>query len=186
MLEVSHRTATVRERLPASYHITFGCYGAHMHGEEGGSVDRKHNVLGGRRVSDDPRRLEAEQNQMDQPAYQLDAERREVVLKAIREVCAHRGWLLLAAHVRMTHVHVVVDAAAPPEKVMNDFKAYASLALNEAGLDRRDRKRWARHGSTRYLRTPEELRAVVHYVVSEQGEAMAVCYGEPLPDGRGS
>ena len=181
-----HGTATVRERIPVPCHITFPCYGTHLPGEEGGLVDRNHNVPGGRYVPADLRRQEAVRGQMDQPPYQLDAKRRGVVLKAIRGVCSHRGWLLLAAHVRMTHVHVVVDAGAPPEKVMNDFKAYASWALNEAGLDRPERKRWARHGSTRYLRTPEEIRAAVHYVVSEQGEAMAVFYGDPLPDGRGS
>jgi hypothetical protein len=34
---------------------------------------------------------------------------------------------------------------------MNDFKAYSSRRMNEAALDTKDRKRWARHGSTRYL-----------------------------------
>jgi len=186
MPEENHRTATVRERIPVPCHITFPCYGTHLPGEEGGMVDRYHNVPGGRYVPSDPRRLEAVKGQMDQPPYQLDATRREVVLKAIQGVCAHRGWMLLAAHVRMTHVHVVVEAATPPEKVMNDFKSYASRALNEAGLDGPDRKRWARHGSTRYLRNAEEIRAAVQYVVSEQGERMAVFSGDPLPDGRGS
>src|SRR5262249_2529101 len=31
---------------------------------------------------------------------------------------------------RTNHVHIIVDAEAPPEKIMNDFKAYASRALN--------------------------------------------------------
>jgi len=30
------------------YLITFACYGAHLHGDESGSVDRKHNLPGGR------------------------------------------------------------------------------------------------------------------------------------------
>lgn len=57
---------------------------------------------------------------------------------------------------------------------MNDFKAYASRRLSEAGLDGRDRKRWARHGSTRYLWKPEHVEAAIRYVVYEQGEPMAV------------
>jgi hypothetical protein len=56
---------------------------------------------------------------------------------------------------------------------MNDFKAYSSRRMNEAGLDA-NRKRWARHGSTRYLWTTEAVEAKVHYTLHEQGEVMAV------------
>ena len=52
-----------------------------------------------------------------------------VVLQALREVCLHRGWSLLAAHVRTNHVHAIVESEVPPEKVMNDFKSYASRDL---------------------------------------------------------
>jgi hypothetical protein len=37
---------------------------------------------------------------MKQTPYLLDEPARVVVLQAIQEVCAHRGWNLLAAHVR--------------------------------------------------------------------------------------
>jgi hypothetical protein len=55
----------------------------------------------------------------------------------------------LAAHVRTNHVHTVIVGEDRPEKMLNAFKAYASRRLNEAGMDTPDRKRWARHGSTR-------------------------------------
>jgi REP element-mobilizing transposase RayT len=32
----------------------------------------------------------------------------------------------LAAHARTNHVHIVVDADVPPERIMNDLKSYAS------------------------------------------------------------
>jgi adenine-specific DNA methylase len=96
------------------------------------------------------------------------------VLNAIREVCEYRGWELLAAHVRTTHVHVVVTSTETPERVMNDFKGYASRRLNEAGFENAERKRWTRHGSTPYLWKPRDVEAAVHYVVHEQGEPMAV------------
>jgi hypothetical protein len=34
---------------------------------------------------------------------------------------------------------------------MNDMKSYASRRLNQLGLDEPARRRWARHGSTRWL-----------------------------------
>ena len=54
----------------------------------------------------------------------------------------HRGWSLLAIHVRSSHVHAVVEAEVPPERVMSDFKAHASRRLNGTKLDEPDRKRW--------------------------------------------
>jgi REP element-mobilizing transposase RayT len=111
---------------------------------------------------------------MDQAPYHLDHTRRAAVLKAVRDVCAHRGWRLLAAHVRTNHVHTVVEAEAPPERVMSDFKSYASRNLNTMGLDEPGRKRWARHGSTRWLWKPQHVSAAMQYVLAEQGEAMSV------------
>ena len=111
---------------------------------------------------------------MKQAPYWLDRKSRAAVLEALREVCAHRGWSLLAAHVRTTHVHVVVEAEVRPEKVMNDFKSYASRGLNRLGAVGPDRKRWARHGSTRWLWKDQDVREAIRYVVEEQGEPMAV------------
>ncbi len=109
---------------------------------------------------------------MRQPAYTLTAAGREVVLGAIRDVCAYRDWRLAAANVRSTHVHVVVDGSAVPEQMLHDFKAYSSRALNR--LESTPRTRWTRHGSTRWLNTPATISAAMHYVLEEQGPSMAV------------
>jgi REP element-mobilizing transposase RayT len=111
---------------------------------------------------------------MTQPSYLLDAIRRSLVLQTLQEVCSWRGWTLLAAHVRTNHVHVVTTANCKPEQVMTAMKAYSSRALNEHSLDGPGRRRWARHGSTRYLWTKDSVGAAIHYVVREQGESMAV------------
>ena len=107
---------------------------------------------------------------MNEPPYRLDGARRAVALSAIQEVCTYRDWTLLAVHIRFTHVHIVVEADQPPEVVMNAFKSYSSRALNRIEPACR---RWTRHGSTRYLWSPAEISAAVHYVILEQGEPMA-------------
>lgn len=157
-----------------TYLITFACYGHHLHGSESGSVDRKHNMHGAPILEIDSTRAESERERMNQPPYTLNQVRRDVVLEAIREVCAHRGWSLLAAHVRSNHVHIIVEAEIPPERVINDCKSYASRRLTRIKLDEPSRKRWARHGSTRWLWKPEHVSAAIQYVVAEQGDAMAV------------
>ena len=157
-----------------TYLITFACYGCHLHGDASGSVDRDHNLPGSRVIEADPKRALAESRRMDQPPYSLDRSRRDAVLAAMAERCSNRHWSLLAAHVRTSHVHIVVEADVGPARIMNDLKSYASRCLNRLGLDEPARKRWARHGSTRWLWRPESVSAAIRYVVDEQGDPMTV------------
>jgi len=162
------------------YFVTFACYGAHLHGDDAGSVDRHHNSPGSRLAEANSERVAVMQQLMEQRPYCLDRDRRARVLDALREVCVHRGWSLLAAHVRTNHVHVVVEAEVRPETIMNTFKSYASRGLNRLGLDGPDRKRWARHGSTRWLWRDHDVQEAIQYVVSRQGEPMEVYLRDEL------
>jgi REP element-mobilizing transposase RayT len=117
---------------------------------------------------------------MNQPPYSLDQPRRDAVLAVILERGIRRGWSILAAHVRTNHVHVIIDAEAKPERVMNDLKAYARRVLNQCEFDTSDRKRWARHGSTRWLRDRESVDAAIQYIIEKQGNPMAVYVSDGL------
>lgn len=79
-------------------------------------------------VEADPQRVLAERQLMDQPPYSLDRSRREAVLSALLDRCTDRQWRLLAAHVRTNHVHLVVEADARPERIMNDLKSMRAAA----------------------------------------------------------
>jgi len=160
-----------------TYLITWVCYGSHLHGQDG-SIDRLHNQPGTPTLAADAGRVALEQRLMDQPAYGMDQERREAVLAAIVERCSQNRWALFAAHIRTSHVHLIVDADVTPERVMNDLKSYASRVLNLRGFDAPGRKRWARHGSTRRLYERARVMAAVEYVLKKQGEPMAVFSAE--------
>ena len=110
----------------------------------------------------------------------LDEAGRAAVLEAIRKHCGYRSWNLLAAHVRTNHVHVVVEAEARPERIMNEFKSYASRELNGLGPHGPNHKRWARHGSTRWLWKDEDVRHALQYVIEGQGEPMALFVAKEL------
>ncbi len=157
---------------PLAYFLTFTCYGTWLHGDERGSVDDEHNVPGSPVLAPDAARHARERAALTGPPYHLDRQRREVTIGALREIAGRKGWTLHAAHVRSNHVHLVVTAEGPPERVLNDFKTAASRRLNKAFPSERDRTRWTRHGSTRYLWTEEALAEKVHYVLNEQGEPM--------------
>ncbi len=160
---------------PLAYFITFTTYGTWLHGRSSGSVDRWHNVPGAEFLPADENLEAARRRTLRQEPYFLDESRRAVVLQTIREVAAHRGWRLWAAHVRLRHVHIVVTAPIKPEKAMADFKAWASHRLREAFGEDADRDRWTQHGSTRWINDELSLEAAIVYVVDEQGEKMA-CY----------
>ena len=117
---------------------------------------------------------------MPQPPYRLDQASREAVLAALREHCSHRGWSLLAAHVRTNHVHAIVEALVQPERIMTEFKSYASRELNRLDRDGPARKRWARHGSTRWLWKDQDVTNAIQYVIEEQEETMALFLAEAL------
>jgi REP element-mobilizing transposase RayT len=104
----------------------------------------------------------------------MSEEDRYTVLAAIRQHADFRGWKLLAAHVRSNHVHIVVAGEAKPERMMTEFKAYASRALNRLDPTSANRIRWTRHGSTRWLNSDEAVIRAVRYTVDEQGSPMAV------------
>jgi REP element-mobilizing transposase RayT len=156
---------------PLAYLITIRTYGTWLHGDERGSVDRRlYNKYGTPKIAPNKRLVKAEEARLKHPPVTLNKTQRAVVEQAIREVCAHRGYQLLAVNARTNHVHCVVGAAGKPEPVMNAFKAYATKHLREAGLLPPDVKPWSRHGSNPYLWTPEEVERAIDYVINGQDD----------------
>ena len=149
---------------PLAYFISFRTYGTWFHGDARGSVDRIHNEFGSPMLPASDSRERFERSELKHPPVTLDQPQRELIDRTIREVCAHRGWRLLALNVRSNHVHVVVEAAGPPELVMNAFKAWATRRLREARLLPKSSRIWSRHGSTIYLFKPEQIDAKCRYV----------------------
>ena len=155
---------------PLAYLITFRCYGTWLHGDERGSVDRRnYNRYGTPDMAANRKLLEDELAALENPAVMLNRAQRNVIELAIREVCEHRDYVLHPVNVRTNHVHSVVSASCTPEHVMDSFKAYATRKLREGGLLGRDIKPWARHGSTPYLWTEEQIQRAIGYVINGQG-----------------
>jgi REP element-mobilizing transposase RayT len=148
--------------FPLAYLITFRCYATWLHGDARGSVDPKHNVFG---------RLENScRTKLKHAPVLLNHLQRTVVERAVRGVCDHREYVLLAVNVRTNHVHAVVTAMCKPEPVLDAFKAFATRALRQAGLISVETKPWARHGSTIYLWKEKDVAKAIEYVTHAQGE----------------
>ena len=73
-----------------------------------------------------------------------------------------------------------VEGEPQSAKIRNALKSFASRSWNRPGRDGPDRKRWARHGSTRWLWKDQDVRKAIRYVVAEHGEDRAVFVGGDL------
>ena len=156
--------------FPLAYLITFRSYGTWLHGDERGSMDRKHNVYGTPRLPPNRYRKQAEARQLKHPPIVLNVAQRGVIEEAIREVCRSRRYNLLAVNVRTNHVHSVIAAACKPEPILNALKAYATRKLRRAGLISARTKPWVRKGSKRYLWKEHHVDKAIAYVLYGQGE----------------
>jgi REP element-mobilizing transposase RayT len=165
-----------------TYFLTFTTYGTWLHGDDRGSADRDHHTPGEPYLEADPALRTYRANLMTSPPYRMDEADRAVVLGAMVRHAGIRGWHLLSAHVRTNHVHLVVTADAAPERMLTEFKAYATRALNEVHPEEADRNRWTRHGSTRWLRKEDDILRAHHYTLHEQGQPMAVFPGPSASD----
>ena len=97
---------------------------------------------------------------MIEPAFQFSRyqHRRK---GAIVELCAQKGWRLVALHVRTTHLHIIVGADVAPELILQACKAYATRALK--GIQGRVRA------------------SAIHYGLDGQGTRMEVYTGDGRP-----
>ena len=150
-----------------TYFLTFSGYGTHLHGDERGSWKNG--------AAHEPHAAyqQAMRDLMTQAPFVLTHQTRPLALDALVALAARREWQLLAAHVRSTHVHLVLVAPVPASRALVACKTAATRTLNLADGDH-ERKRWSRGGSTRHLRTPAAVTFAIHYVVDGQGDPMSL------------
>ena len=145
---------------PLAYFITWTTYGTWLPGD-GRGWSQKSNP--GSLPANDLF-VEVAQSRMKEPEFILAAEHRLIVENTIRKHCEIRRWKLHAVNPRTNHVHVVVTAPNyEPEVVRDQFKAWCTRKLKEAGLNRTDF--WTERGSCRWINHESDLEAAIAYVM---------------------
>ena len=156
--------------FPLAYLISIRSYGTWLHGDERGSVDRHgYNVYGTPRMFQSETLKEFMKSEMKEDEYLLGKKERICILEAVKEVCEYKGYELLAANIRTNHLHSVVSAQKKPERIVNEFKAYATRKLREKNLVEIEKKVWSRGKSRRYLWKPKNVERAIDYVLFGQG-----------------
>jgi hypothetical protein len=156
-----------------AYLLTFSTYGTHLPGSEKGWVDEKHCAFGAPILAGNPLREAYWRTHLKEPPWILREQTQRTTLEAILGVCKNRGWFPHGIHVRTTHIHAVVSGGASAERMLSDFKAYATQALRSTRSGNQRRHYWTHHGSTRYIWNEVSLNAAIDYVLNQQGTLMA-------------
>ena len=86
--------------FPLGYLITFRCYGTWLHGDQRGSMDRKHNLYGTPKLAPNTTLERSDSSQRKHTPIILDARQRKVVESSVRSVCEYRRYALRAINVR--------------------------------------------------------------------------------------
>ena len=148
---------------PLAYFLTWTTYGTWLPGDERGwsrkgeSGIQLPNLLF----------VEMARSRMKEPEFFLDDLARRVVEDTIRQHCAVRNWYLHAVNARTNHVHVVVTAARyEPETVRDQFKAWCTRRLKEAGATRT--RFWTEGGDCSRIDHEAGLEAAIVYVIEGQ------------------
>jgi REP element-mobilizing transposase RayT len=133
---------------PHGYHITFGTYGARLHGSDKPHVDRDHNEYGTPFPQPDPEREEAARGRMKQDPVTLSLEQRRCVEESINDLARRYRWPIHALAPQSDHTHVVSTANRDGPQLRDALKATATRALNKQFGKK---QWWAEGGSAKYL-----------------------------------
>jgi REP element-mobilizing transposase RayT len=148
--------------------------------EEPPESARREHDLPGTPYDKDMRGLkEAARNRLKGSPVWLTSDQAAAVLAQFQQTAQYRGWRLLAAAVMANHVHLVVGVRGDPDptKILGDFKAYASRALNARWGKPPSGTWWTYAGSKRKLPDEHAVLAAVHYV-RRQPQPLAVWSAE--------
>jgi REP element-mobilizing transposase RayT len=118
---------------------------------------------------------EAAANRMTGEEVVFTSEQRTVVELTIEDMARYRDWQLVELSCRTNHVHALVaTSGSSPDKVLGDFKSYATRALRAKGWFL-NQQVWTKGGSKRYINTHKALLAAIQYIKfqehNEFGEA---------------
>ena len=154
--------------------FTWRTYGTWLPGSAG-FVGNYVTKYGERKSDNVPGELTAEtmpplekycQNLLVQPPVYLNSQHAETLLEQLQETARYRNRTIDVLAIMPDHIHLIAGnyGDPDPEKLLNDWKAYASRALNRLSdwAPPTSRPRWwVIGGSKRILRTnPDRVRAI--------------------------
>lgn len=155
------------------WHITFGAYGARLHGDDRPTVDRKHNQRGTPYLAPDPEREAIERGRMRFPPVVFANEQRCLIELSIPGLCARGGWELVICAAGPDHVHTLLGAREEihGKQIRLWFKRWLTQALNEqwqAPVRPDGMSWWCEGGSTKPVTDELYFARALRYIRAQQ------------------
>lgn len=153
-----------------TWHITFGTYGARLHGGERPTVDRKHPEPGDDIVERDADLEDQKRNQLSGPPVHLTIEQRRFIQDKIPNICERGGWTLRICSADDDHVHVLldIDPAVHGEKVRRLIKRWLTQAMDTKWPRPKGGRWWAEQGSNKVIGDAEYLANAYEYIEKQR------------------
>jgi REP element-mobilizing transposase RayT len=145
-------------------------------GDQPTSVRFEHDIPGEPWEDEIPGLQRTALENMKGPPIFLDLEKAEVVLAQFQETARHRGWTIQAVAIMHNHFHKVVQVRDDPDpgKILADFKAYGSRALNRRYGKPPSETWWTTKGSKRKLQDERAVENAINYVLYKQPRPLVV------------
>lgn len=139
-------------------------------GEAIGPHRQRHNKLGEAWEPSIPGLARSARSRMKGPPILLTVSQASVLLRQFQETAHFRNWPIQALAIMANHFHLVVrtDEKVHPRKILADFKAYGTRALNREFSRPRSGTWWTTNGLKRRLPDERALVTAINYVLHKQ------------------
>lgn len=160
------RDVSSRALRYTAWHITFGAYGARLHGDVRPTVDRRRNQGGEAFEPRDESRHAAHRSNLAGGPVRLTDEQRRFIEATLPAVCQRGGWRLQACAAGVDHVHVVLGVAEDThgERVQAWMKRWLTEALDRRWPDSPQPRWWTKGGSSKAIHDAAYLANAIAYV----------------------
>lgn len=154
---------------PLAYHITFGTYGARLHGDSRGTVDREHNGFGDSILEHDLERLQEAAGRLRFDPIYFTAEQREFLESIIPSICDRGSWQHVVSAAGPDHVHVCLIApVVPGDRIKPWLKRWLGEALSARWPLSKGASWWAEHGSVKWIFDEAYFQNVKKYIEDQK------------------
>jgi REP element-mobilizing transposase RayT len=158
-----------------TWHITFGTYGARLHGSDRPTVSRAQNNPGDPFIEPNRELAEKRRSAMTFQEVRLTREQQLLIENVLPEIVNRGGWTLRTCAAGPDHVHILldIDPRVHGEKVRRLLKRWLGLALSQRWPRPEGASWWAEQGSNIAIHEEDYLTNAFDYVFEQRAHVLA-------------
>ena len=166
------------------WHITFGTYGARLHGGFRATVDKRHNQQHEEFVQRDVAREKSDRERMKFPPRLVTKPQRLFAEEEILAICERGGWEYRVCAAGNDHVHLLCDVVPEVhgEKVRRLVKRWLGQSLSSKWPLPDGATWWAEEGSNIAVKDEKYLNNCFRYIFEQRITERAGASSPPMEE----